>query len=133
GRPPRLRHDQRRVPAGCGRVQAQGPRVLTRAADWPTGQTRLAGVIGDPIRHSLSPVLHNAAFAALGLDWAFMAFPVPAGQAPAAVEGARALGLDGLSVTMPHKEAVAAAVDRLSPTAAALGAVNTVVREGDEL
>ena len=45
---------------------------------WPTGATRVAGVIGDPVRHSLSPVLHNAAFSALGLDWAYLAFPVPA-------------------------------------------------------
>jgi shikimate dehydrogenase len=85
-------------------------------------------VIGDPIRHSLSPVLHNAAFRALNLDWVFLAFEVPAGEAPAAVAGARALGLDGLSVTMPHKAAVLPALDRLSPTAERLGAVNTITR-----
>jgi shikimate dehydrogenase len=93
----------------------------------------VAGVIGDPVDHSLSPVLHNAAFGALGLDWAYLAFPVPAGQVPAALAGMRALGLDGLSVTMPHKAAVAAGVDRLSPAAARLGAANTVVRRGDLL
>lgn len=93
----------------------------------------MAGVIGDPVRHSLSPVLHNAAFAALGLDWAFLAFPVPAGQAPAALAAVRALGLEGLSVTMPHKSAVAALLDRASPTVEALGAANTVVRRGPEL
>ena len=100
---------------------------------WPTGATRVAGVIGDPVRHSLSPVLHNAAFSALGLDWAYLAFPVRAGHAREALAGAAALGVEGLSVTMPHKTAVAEALDRCSPTAAALRAVNTVVRDGDEL
>ncbi len=93
----------------------------------------MAAVIGDPVRHSLSPVLHNAAFRALDLDWAYVAFEVPRGAAFAAVAGMRALGIDGLSVTMPHKDAVVAAVDRLSPTALALGAVNTVVRLADVL
>ena len=99
----------------------------------PRGTTRVAGVMGDPVRHSLSPVLHNAAFTALGLDWVYVAFPVPEGRAPEALAGVRALGIEGLSVTMPHKGAVAAAVDRLTPVAGRLGAVNTVVREGDEL
>jgi shikimate dehydrogenase len=95
--------------------------------------TRVAGVIGDPVHHSLSPAIHNAGFAALGLDWVYVAFPVAAGQAGAAVAAVRTLGLGGLSVTMPHKAAAAAAVDRLSPTAARLGVVNTVYRHGDEL
>jgi shikimate dehydrogenase len=85
-------------------------------------------VIGSPIRHSLSPVLHNAAFRSLGLDWVYLAFEVSPGDAGRALAGANALGIDGLSVTMPHKAAVAAAVDRLSPVAEALGAVNTVLR-----
>jgi shikimate dehydrogenase len=93
----------------------------------------VAGVVGDPVRHSLSPTLHNAAFEALELDWVFLAFEVPAGEAKAAIEGMRALGIDGLSVTMPHKSDVAAAVDRLSATAERLGAVNTVVRQGGVL
>jgi shikimate dehydrogenase len=92
--------------------------------------TRLAAVIGDPVRHSLSPTIHNAGFRAVGLDWAYLAFEVPAGEGSAAVAAMRVLGIDGLSVTMPHKAEVAAAVDRLSPAAEALGAVNTVVREG---
>lgn len=100
---------------------------------WPRTTTRVVGVIGDPVRHSLSPALHNAAFAALGLDWAYLAFPVPAGQAAGALSGVRALGLDGLSVTMPHKGAVVAFVDHLSPTAARLSAANTVVRRGTRL
>lgn len=98
-----------------------------------TGATRVAGVIGDPVRHSLSPVIHNAAFAEAGLDWVFVAFEVGEGEAPAAIAGARAMGVDGLSVTMPHKAAVLEALDRLSPTAARLGAVNAIVREGTEL
>lgn len=95
--------------------------------------TRVAGVIGDPVRHSLSPIIHNAAFRALDLDWAYLAFPVPAGAGAAAVTAMRTLGLDGLNVTMPHKADVLPAVDQLSPTAAALGAVNTIHRLGDEL
>lgn len=97
-----------------------------------TGATRLAAVIGDPVRHSLSPVIHNAAFAEAGLDWAFVAFEVIAGDAPAAITGAKALGIDGLSVTMPHKATVIEALDRLTPTAQRLGAVNAIVREGIE-
>ena len=96
------------------------------------GGTRVAGVIGDPVRHSISPAIHNAAFEAEGLDWVFLAFEVADGDAPAAIAGARALGIDGLSVTMPHKATVMAALDRLSPTAEKLGAVNAIVREGTE-
>ncbi|HUF33601.1 MAG TPA: shikimate dehydrogenase [Acidimicrobiales bacterium] len=102
-------------------------------SSWPGASTRVAGVIGDPVRHSLSPRLHNAAFRALELDWVYLAFAVPAGGARAAIEGVRALGIDGLNVTMPHKADVAAAVDTLSPAATALGAVNTVVRSGSVL
>lgn len=99
----------------------------------PTGTTRLAGVIGDPVRHSLSPALHNAAFAHLGLDWTYVAFEVPAGGGADAVAAMRALGIDGLSVTMPLKAEVAEACDELSPAAAMLGAVNCVRRGGDRL
>jgi shikimate dehydrogenase len=83
-------------------------------------------VIGDPIEHSLSPVLHNAAFAELGIDWVYVAFQVAAGQGRAAVEAMRTLDLAGLSVTMPHKADAARAVDRLGPVASVLGVVNTV-------
>lgn len=93
----------------------------------PTGRTRVAAVIGSPVRHSLSPAIHNAAFAAARLDWVYVAFEVAPGRAGEALDAVQALGLGGLSVTMPHKEAVAAAVDRLDPAAAALSAVNTVV------
>ncbi len=101
--------------------------------DMPTAITRIAAVIGDPVRHSLSPRLHNAGFAALGLDWFYVACPVARGQAAQAIEAMRTLGIEGLSVTMPHKKSVAVAVDDLSPTAAKLGAVNCVRRDGDWL
>jgi shikimate dehydrogenase len=94
------------------------------------GTTRVAAVIGHPIRHSISPVIHNAAFRALDLDWVFTAFEVAPGRAPAAVDGARDLGVAGLSVTMPHKTDVVRALDRLTSTAESLGAVNTIVRNG---
>ncbi len=95
-----------------------------------TGHTRAAGVIGSPIRHSLSPVIFNAAFGAAGLDWAYLAFDVPEGAAGLAMGGMRALGLEGLSVTMPHKAAVIDALDGLSDDAQALGAVNCITRRG---
>lgn len=98
-----------------------------------SGHTRLAAVIGHPVRHSLSPALHNAAFAATGLDWAYLAFDVAEGRAADALAAMRTFGLGGLSVTMPHKAAVAAAVDECSPEAAALGAVNCVVPRGGRL
>ena len=98
-----------------------------------TGRTRTAAVIGDPVRHSLSPILHNAAFRACDLDWVYLAFDVTAGHGAAAVDAMRALGLAGMSVTMPHKADVAAAVDRLSPVARRLGAVNCVHWTGAEL
>jgi shikimate dehydrogenase len=98
-----------------------------------SGHTRLAGIIGDPVRHSLSPTIHNAAFEAVGLDWIYVAFDVPRGAGGAAIDAVRALGIDGLNVTMPHKADAAAAVDRLSPAAQQLGVVNTIVRDGSLL
>ena len=90
-----------------------------------SGRTRVAGIIGSPVSHSLSPAMHNAGFAACGLDWRYVAFEVPAGGAGGALDAVRALGLAGLSVTMPHKADVAALVDERSATVEALGAVNT--------
>src|SRR5690554_6510295 len=98
-----------------------------------SGSTRLAAVIGDPARHSLSPRLHNAAFAALGLDWVYLAFDVKRGDAVRALDAMRTLGIDGYSVTMPHKTDVARSVDELSPAAAALDAVNCVVNRDGHL
>ena len=95
------------------------------------GSTRVVGIIGDPVAHSRSPAIHNAAFAELGLDWVYVAFPVPRGAGEAAINAVRVLGLAGLNVTMPHKSAAAAACDELSDAARALDSVNTVVnRDG---
>ena len=98
-----------------------------------SARTQVAGVIGDPIGHSLSPAIHNAAFAETGLDWVYVAFPTPQGSARAAIDSMRALGIRGLSVTMPHKEAVLGALDELTADAELLGAVNCVTRVGDRL
>ncbi|MCY4036381.1 MAG: shikimate dehydrogenase [bacterium] len=92
-----------------------------------------AGVIGFPVRHSLSPLICQAAFDGLGLDWVYAAFEVAPGDAPQALDHMRERAMVGLSVTMPHKADAAAAVDELSPAAAALGAVNCVVRRGGRL
>ena len=81
----------------------------------------------------MSPCLMNAAFAETGLDWTCVALEVPEGRASGALEGMRALGIGGLSVTMPHKAAVASGVDDLASGAGALGVVNCVVPDGDRL
>lgn len=96
-----------------------------------SGATRLAAVIGSPVRHSLSPAMHNAAFEAAGVDWRFVAFEVPPGRAADAVVAMRTLGIGGFAVTMPHKADVAAAVDEVDAAAAAVRSVNTVVLRDD--
>ncbi len=96
-----------------------------------SGATRVAAVIGSPVAHTLSPALHNAAFAQLGVDWVYVALHVIGGEGQRAVDAMRVLGLGGLSVTMPHKEIVARCVDQLDPAATALRSVNTVVPQGD--
>ena len=101
-------------------------RRPSRPTTWPSARTAVAGVIGDPVDHSLSPVLHNAAFAALGVDWAYVAFPVPAGRGQEAVAAMADRGIRGLSVTMPHKAPAARACERLTPVAERLGVANTV-------
>lgn len=98
-----------------------------------SGHTRVAALIGSPARHSLSPVILNTAFDELGLDWRFVVFEVPAGEGHAAVAAVRTLGLGGLSVTMPHKDAAFEAVDDRTPVAMALAAVNCVFRDGRRL
>jgi shikimate dehydrogenase len=100
------------------------PAPLPRAID---GHTALLGVLGDPVRHSLSPALHNAALRELGLNWVYLALPAPPEQLPAVVQGLEAMGCRGLSVTIPHKHSVAALAAELSPLAQRLGAVNTLV------
>lgn len=91
-----------------------------------TATTRLAAVIGDPVRHSMSPVIHNAAFEAAGVDGVYVALPVAAGAADSAIAAMRSFDWFGLSVTMPHKQAVMASCDELTQTADLLGAVNCV-------
>jgi shikimate dehydrogenase len=90
------------------------------------GTTRVVGVIGDPVSHTRSPAIFNAAFAAAGLDWVYVAFPARAGEGTHAVHAARTLGLAGLNVTMPHKADAAWACDELTPDASVLGSVNVV-------
>jgi shikimate dehydrogenase len=103
--------------------------MTTPGLQGPDAESTVVGVIGSPIRQSLSPLLHNAAFAALGLNWVSLAFDVPPGQAAAALGGMRALGLAGLSVTMPHKAEVSTLVDSRTDVAARLDAVNCVINE----
>ena len=96
--------------------------------DWTiSGQTRLCGVIGDPIEHTLSPVMHNAAFRELGLDYVYVPFRVKPAELGQAIAGMRALNIRGLNVTIPHKVAVLQFLDKLDPLAAKIGAVNTIV------
>lgn len=97
------------------------------------GATHVAGVIGWPVEHSLSPAIHNAAFAALDLDWAYVPLAVPPGAMRAAAEGLVALGFRGVNVTMPHKTESADLADELSDDARRLKAVNTFVVSGDRL
>ncbi len=110
------------------------PRSLTTRAESNQpkqlvvrGSTRVVGIIGDPVDHSLSPVMHNAAFAALGLDWVYVPFPVKEKLLRQAVRALPALGLVGVNVTVPHKEAVLRLLDEVSPLARKVGAVNTIV------
>ena len=100
-------------------------------APWPTASTRFAGVIGWPVGHSLSPSMHNAAFRALGLDWAYLAFPIAPEHLEPAVRGLFDAGCSGLSVTIPHKQAVIACCDEVTPAVEAIGAANTLVPLGD--
>ena len=106
------------------------PTVATAATGRaePGGSTALVGVLGNPVRHSLSPAMHNAALAALGLDWVYLALPVTAADLATVVAALEALDCRGLNVTIPHKQAVAALAAELSPLAQRLGAVNTLVR-----
>lgn len=103
------------------------------AVAWPTAGTRLLGVLGHPVSHSLSPVLHNTALAAAGLDLAYVAVDVAPADLPAALAGLGPLGFVGANVTVPHKQAVAAACDHLSDEARVVGAVNTLVLGADGL
>ncbi len=92
-----------------------------------SAHTALVGLLGDPVRHSLSPAMHNAALAELNLDWIYLALPAPAQELAAVLQGLAAVGCRGLNVTIPHKQAVAPLCRRLTPLAQRLGAVNTLV------
>ncbi|XZN93701.1 MAG: shikimate dehydrogenase [Microcoleus sp.] len=92
------------------------------------GTTKLLGVIGHPIAHSLSPVMHNAAISHLGVDFVYLAFPVKPEDLKAALLGFEAIGLRGFSITIPHKQAILPLLSEVSPIARAIGAVNTVYR-----
>lgn len=96
-----------------------------------TGETRLVGLLGNPVSHSLSPRMHNAAFAARGLDWAYVPLPVKPEGLEAAVSGLAALGFAGANVTIPHKSAIVSFCDELDRVAERATSVNTlVVRDG---
>lgn len=91
-----------------------------------SGETRVLGVIGHPVGHTSSPAMHNAAIAALGLDYVYVAFPVRPEDLGQALAGIRALQIRGLNVTVPHKVGVMALLDEISPEARTIGAVNTI-------
>ncbi len=95
-----------------------------------SGKTTLVGLLGDPVAGSLSPRLQNAAFAAAGLDWAYVPLPVAAERLADAVRGLVALGFAGANVTIPHKRAVVELCDELDPVAERAGSVNTLVLRG---
>jgi shikimate dehydrogenase len=98
-----------------------------------SGKTRVCGVIGDPIEHTLSPIMHNAAFNAIGLDYVFLAFKVKAVEVENAVNGMRALNIRGLNVTMPHKSTVMNFLDRTDLSAQIVNSVNTVLNKDGKL
>jgi len=96
-----------------------------------SGQTRVVGIFGDPIAHSLSPVMQNAAIQTAAIDAVYVPFHVTSANLPAAIDGIRTLGLAGVNLTIPHKEAALSLVDELDTTARAIGAINVIVnREG---
>lgn len=94
-----------------------------------TGHTKLTGLLGSPVSHSISPMMHNEAFKQLDLDYVYLAFDVELEKLASVVEGLRAMNVRGFNLTMPHKNAMCALCDSLSPAAEIIGAVNTVVNE----
>lgn len=95
-----------------------------------TGHTGLTGLLGSPVAHSISPMMHNEAFEQLGLDYVYLAFDVGTDRLETAVEGLRALNVRGFNLTMPDKNLMCTLCDKLSPAAEISGAVNTVVNDG---
>lgn len=98
-----------------------------------TGKTLVCGIIGDPVEHSVSPAMHNAAFRKLGLDYIYLPFRVKPENLEKAINGMRVLQIRGLSVTLPHKVAVMQYLDEIDPLAAKIEAVNTIVNENGKL
>jgi shikimate dehydrogenase len=98
-----------------------------------SSKTKICGLIGDPVEHTMSPVMHNAAFDKLGLDYAYLPFRVKPDELPRAVGGLKALNAIGFNVTIPHKVAVLPLLDELDPLAKKIGAVNTVVNDNGVL
>lgn len=98
-----------------------------------SGAAKVCALIGDPIAHSLSPPIHNAAFRSLGLDFAYVPFRVRTNELKAAIEGIRSLGILGVNVTIPHKTRVLPLLDAIERTALQIGAVNTIVRNDGRL
>ena len=98
-----------------------------------SGKTRVCGLIGDPVGHSMSPVMHNAAFREMGLDYLYLPFRVKKEDVGKAIDGMRALNFRGLNVTIPHKVAVIPLLDVLDPLAEKIGAVNTIVNDDGKL
>ncbi len=94
-----------------------------------SGHTRICGIIGDPIEHSISPVMQNAAFQALGLDYCYLPFRVESSALEQAIQGLRAMHFTGINVTLPHKVAVLTFLDEIDTMAENLGAVNTIVND----
>ena len=91
------------------------------------GDTGLVGLLGNPVRHSLSPAMHNAALQALQLNWSYLPLPCTSQNLKEVLEGLRGVGCHGLNVTIPHKQDVAGLCQELSPLAKRLGAVNTLI------
>lgn len=94
-----------------------------------TGHTKLTGLLGNPVAHSISPMMHNEAFRHLGLDYAYLAFQVDLSSLDKAVEGLKALGVRGFNLTMPNKNRMCELADHLSSAAQMIGAVNTIVND----
>ena len=94
-----------------------------------TGHTKLTGLLGSPVSHSKSPLMHNEAFRLLGLDYVYLCFDVPENNLEVAFEGLKKLNIAGFNCTMPDKALMCQLVDDLSPAASMIGAVNTVVNE----
>ena len=101
--------------------------------DMITGHTKLTGLLGSPVEHSISPMMHNESFRVLGLDYAYLAFDVGAQELEIAVEGLKALKVKGFNLTMPNKNRMCRLCDQLSPAAEIIGAVNTVENRNGEL